>query len=66
MKLRSGKVIIIKNNNGLMSSKTLIEYDNDNENVNICVKKKINNKSSDCIRQIILESLKKCVNIKFE
>jgi len=62
MKLRSGKVII-KNGNR-PSSKTMIEFNN--EIMKMHLNKKISTKPKICIREIILESLKKCINIKFE
>ena len=63
MKLRSGKVII-KNDEGQIQPKTLIEFNH--EIIKRHINKKINNKEKICVRQIILESLKKCINIKFE
>ena len=62
MKLRSGKVII-KNGNR-PSSKTMIEFNN--EIMKMHLNKKISTKPKICIREIILESLKKGINIKFE
>ena len=63
MKLRSGKVII-KNDEGQIQPKTLIEFNH--EIIERQINKKRNNKENICVRQIILESLKKCINIKFE
>jgi hypothetical protein len=63
MKLRSGKVII-KNNEGQIQPKTPIEFNH--EIIERHINKKLNNKENICVRQIILESLKKCINIKFE
>jgi hypothetical protein len=67
MKLRSGKVII-KNDEGQIQPKTLIEFNHEiiERHINKKINKKINNKENICVRQIILESLKKCINIKFE
>ena len=61
MQLRSGKVITINNREILLEGKTLIEFNN--KVVGRQNKKKINGSK---IRQIILESLKKSINIKFE
>jgi hypothetical protein len=63
MKLRSGKVII-KKDEGQIQSKTLIEFNH--EIIKRHINKKINNKEKKCVRQIILESLKKCINIKLD
>jgi hypothetical protein len=64
MKLRSGKVIIKNGNRPILSSKTMIEFDN--EIMKMHLNKKISTKPKTCIREIILESLKKGINIKFE
>tara|TARA_B110000977_G_C10793071_1_gene383236 strand:+ start:122 stop:307 length:186 start_codon:yes stop_codon:yes gene_type:complete len=61
MQLRSGKVITRNNREILLEGKTLIEFNN--KVVGRQNKKKINGSK---IRQIILESLKKSINIKFE
>ena len=63
MKLRSGKVII-KRDEGQTQPKTLIEFNH--EIIKRHINKKINNKEKICVRQIILESLKKCINIKLD
>jgi len=63
MKLRSGKVITKNSNGPILSSKAIIEFNN--EIIEMHLNKKIS-KPRTCIREIILESLKKGINIKFE
>jgi|TARA_B110000858_G_scaffold195308_1_gene251422 hypothetical protein len=64
MKLRSGKVITKNSNGPILSSKAIIEFNN--EIIEMHLNKKISTKPRTCIREIILESLKKGINIKFE
>ena len=64
MRLRSGKIITKADKNSILTTKTLIEFHN--EIIETHIKKKIDNESNKYVRKIILESLKKCINIKFE
>jgi len=64
MRLRSGKIITKVDKDSILSPKALIEFHNEIMKGNI--NKKVGNKPTKCIRQIILESLKKGINIKFE
>ena len=64
MKLRSGKVITKNDKPTLLDAKTLLEFHN--EIMKRHINKKISNDSRGCVRKIILESLKKGINIKFE
>lgn len=63
MKLRSGKVITKKDKTTL-DAKSLIEFHK--EVMKRHTNKKISNGSRGCVHEIILESLKKGINIKFE
>tara|TARA_R110001592_G_scaffold166699_2_gene401881 strand:- start:92 stop:286 length:195 start_codon:yes stop_codon:yes gene_type:complete len=64
MKLRSGKVITKKDKPTLLDAKILMGFHN--EIMKRHTNKKISNGSRGCVHEIILESLKKGINIKFE